>query len=252
VTSDGQLRSGWRAAVGTLRSPTIPRWPTGWATPRVRSQRSNDGCGLWSAVCDVTSPSSVADLVDQCCTQIGVPTALFNNAGYQGVFAPLHRYPAHDAQQVFDVNIFGAFVVLHSVAQRMVDNGGGSIVSTASMAGVSGAPNMAAYSASKAAIVAMTKSAAKDLAPHGIRVNAISPAFIGPGRMWDNQVARQAAAGSQYFPTETAEVAAQMISSIPMRRVGSVDEVAAVVDFLLSADASYVTGQNIEISGGSI
>ena len=89
------------------------------------------------------------------------------------------------------------------------------------MAGVSGAPNMPAYSASKAAVIGLTKAAAKDLAPHGIRVNAVSPAFIGPGRMWENQVARQAEAGSQYYATDPDAVAAQMIDMVPLRRYGS-------------------------------
>ena len=97
----------------------------------------------------------------------------------------------------------------------------GAVVNVASMAGVSGAPNMPAYAASKAAVIGLTKAAAKDLAPHGIRVNAVSPAFVGPGRMWETQVARQAAAGSQYYATDPDEVAAQMIGMVPMRRYGS-------------------------------
>jgi NAD(P)-dependent dehydrogenase (short-subunit alcohol dehydrogenase family) len=129
---------------------------------------------------------------------------------------------------------------------------GGAIVNIASMAGVSGAPNMPAYSASKAAVIGLTKAAAKDLAPQGIRVNAVSPAFIGPGRMWETQVERQAAAGSQYYATDPDTVAEQMIGMVPMRRFGSVHEVASVVAFLLSDDASYVTGVNIEVSGGSV
>jgi 2-dehydro-3-deoxy-L-rhamnonate dehydrogenase (NAD+) len=82
-------------------------------------------------------------------------------------------------------------------------------------------------------------------------VNAISPAFIGPGQMWDRQVEMQAAANSQYYSNDPTEVAKQMIDMIPMRRFGSLEEVAAVVDFLLSPAASYLTGINVEISGGS-
>jgi NAD(P)-dependent dehydrogenase (short-subunit alcohol dehydrogenase family) len=126
----------------------------------------------------------------------------------------------------------------------------GSIVNTASMAGVDGAPNMIAYSASKGALISLTQSASKDLAPLKIRVNAISPAFVGPGTVWDRQIELQASAGSQYFSPEPAEVARQMIAMIPMRRRGTVDEVAATVLWLLSDDASYVTGQNIAMTGG--
>jgi NAD(P)-dependent dehydrogenase (short-subunit alcohol dehydrogenase family) len=175
-----------------------------------------------------------------------------NNAGYQGVFTSVESYPLEDARRVVEVNVLGAMTVLAAVGRVMVDRGaGGSIVNIASMAGVSGAPNMPAYSASKAALVGLTKAAAKDLAPHGIRVNAVSPAFVGPGRMWDAQVARQAAAGSQYYAADPDAVAAQMIGMVPMRRYGSAHEVATVVAFLFSDDASYVTGVNLEVSGGS-
>jgi len=172
-----------------------------------------------------------------------------NNAGYQGVFTSIEHYPLADARRVFEVNLLGLMTVLAAAARAMT---GGAVVNIASMAGVSGAPNMPAYSASKAAVIGLTKSAAKDLAPKGIRVNAVSPAFIGPGRMWETQVERQAAAGSQYYPTDPDAVAEQMIGMVPLRRYGSVHEVATVVAFLLSDDASYLTGVNVEVSGGSV
>lgn len=110
---------------------------------------------------------------------------------------------------------------------------------------------MAAYSASKAAVIALTKTAAKDLASNSIRVNSISPAFIGPGDMWDRQVQLQADTPSQYFSDDPAEVATQMISAVPLRRYGSLDEVAAAARFLLSDEASYITGFDLEVSGGA-
>lgn len=212
-----------------------------------------DGGHAWWATCDVTDDGAVAELTAACRSAIGTPTGLFNNAGYQGLFTPMPGYPLDDLRRILEVNVVGVFSVLQHVAAAMTADGiAGSIVNTASMAGVGGAPNMAAYSASKAAVIGLTKSAAKDLAPAGIRVNAISPAFIGPGRMWDNQVASQAATGSQYYAHTADEVAAQMIGMIPLRRYGSTAEVASVVSFLLSDDSSYLTAQNIEITGGSV
>jgi NAD(P)-dependent dehydrogenase (short-subunit alcohol dehydrogenase family) len=194
---------------------------------------------------DVTDEAAVNAAV----STLGPIDGLVNNAGYQGLFTAVDAYPVDDARRVLEVNVLGAMTVLTAVGRTMTD--GGSIVNIASMAGVSGAPNMPAYSASKAAVIGLTKSAAKDLAPRGIRVNAVSPAFIGPGRMWETQVAQQAAAGSQYYATDPEEVAAQMIEMVPLRRYGSAHEVATVVAFLLSEDASYVTGVNLEVSGGS-
>jgi NAD(P)-dependent dehydrogenase (short-subunit alcohol dehydrogenase family) len=201
---------------------------------------------------DVTDAAAVDEAVAACVEQLGPPSALLNNAGKQGAFTPIQRYPLDDLREIIEVNVIGAFQVLRSVASAMVTGGaGGAIVNVASMAGVSGAPNMAAYSASKAAIIGLTRSAAKDLAPHRITVNSISPAFIGPGAMWDRQVQLQADAASQYFPADPAQVEALMIGSIPLRRVGSIEEVASVVSFLLGPDASYVNGLNVEISGGA-
>ena len=132
----------------------------------------------------------------------------------------------------------------------MVSHRVGRIVNTASMAGVQGPPNLAAYATSKFAIVGLTQTASKDLAPYNIRVNAISPAFMGPGFMWDRQVELQASAGSQYFSTDPEEVSRQMINSVPMRRYGDINEIPGVVAFLLGEDSSYMTGVNLPIAGG--
>jgi 2-dehydro-3-deoxy-L-rhamnonate dehydrogenase (NAD+) len=198
---------------------------------------------------DVTDEAAVAEAVEELSSLGGV----VNNAGYQGVFAAVDGYPLDDARRVLEVNVLGVMTVLAAASRAMIAAGdGGALVNIASMAGVSGAPNMPAYSASKAAVIGLTKAAAKDLAPAGIRVNAVSPAFVGPGRMWEAQVAGQAAARTQYYETDPDAVATQMIDMIPMRRYGSVQEVATVVAFLLSDDASYVTGMNVEVSGGSV
>jgi len=212
------------------------------------AERLDELCSTLEAECvtfDVADEDAVAAVVER----LGPFGGLVNNAGYQGVFTSIERYPLADARRVFEVNLLGVMNVLAAAARAMT--GGAAVVNVASMAGVSGAPNMPAYSASKAGVIGLTKSAAKDLAPKGIRVNAVSPAFIGPGRMWETQVAQQAAAGSQYYAADPEAVAEQMIGMVPLRRHGSLHEVATVVAFLLSDDASYVTGVNIEVSGGS-
>jgi NAD(P)-dependent dehydrogenase (short-subunit alcohol dehydrogenase family) len=243
-----RLLAGWGWSLALVDHPSALE-----ALDQTRQQCATLGAPAWTDAFDVTEAAGVERSVAACRDAIGVPTALFNNAGYQGTFERIDRYPGADARRVFEVNVLGAFTVLSAVSAAMVAAGvAGSIVSSASMAGVTGAPNMSAYSASKAAIIGLTKSAAKDLAPAGIRVNAVSPAFIGPGRMWENQVASQAATPSPYFADDPSAVAHQMIAMVPLGRYGTTDEVARVVAFLLSDDASYLTGINVEISGGSV
>lgn len=218
----------------------------------VRLDCETTGVNVWSGQFDVTDEAAATSAVAACSEAIGVPSGLFNNAGYQGSFSPVQGYPLDDARRVLEVNVLGVMTMLAVVSRAMIAAGAsGSVVNTASMAGVTGAPNMPAYSASKAAVIGLTKSTSKDLAPAGVRVNAVSPAFIGPGAMWENQVASQAGAGSQYFSSDPKIVAEQMIGMIPLRRYGSTEEVAQVVAFLLSDEASYVTGVNVEIAGGA-
>lgn len=201
---------------------------------------------------DVTDEAAVQRAFAELDADGVVVDLLFNNAGYQGEFCNIVDYDTADFRRVLEVNVVGVFNVLKWFARSLIAAGlPGAVVNTASMAH-GGAPNMAAYSSSKAGVKALTKTAAKDLAASSIRVNSISPAFIGPGDMWDRQVLLQAETPSQYFTDDPADVAAQMIAAVPLRRYGSLDEVASAARFLLSDDASYITGFDIEVSGGAV
>jgi 3-oxoacyl-[acyl-carrier protein] reductase len=133
-----------------------------------------------------------------------------------------------------DVNINGPFYLCRAAIPHMRKRGYGRIVNIASVAGKEGNPNMAAYSASKAALIGLTKSIAKEVATDGICVNAVSPAVIRTKIL------------EQLTPAQVA----YMVDRIPMKRTGQPEEVAAVVHFLASADCSFVTGQCYDVSGG--
>uniref|UniRef100_A0A0K6S6R6 Oxidoreductase n=1 Tax=Chromera velia CCMP2878 TaxID=1169474 RepID=A0A0K6S6R6_9ALVE len=202
--------------------------------------------------CDITDSEQVEQAVSSVVSKFGRIDLLFNNAGYQGEFKNAVEYDPADFQKVQDINVCGTFNVLRAVSRAMKEQKprGGAIVQTASMAAHSGPANMIAYASSKAAVFHMTRTAAKDLACFDIRVNSVSPAFIGPGFMWTRQVELQAQAGSVHYDKDPNVVAEQMINSTFMRRYGSISEVIGVVAFLLSDDASYLTGQDIQITGG--
>lgn len=218
---------------------------------RVGDGLRDTGVSTFEFVADVTDFDAVERMVAFAEEEAGPIDLLFNNAGYQGAFRPTHEYPTDDFPRVIAVNLVGAFYVLRAVGERMVSRRRGAIVNTASMA-KNGPPNMAAYAASKAGLLGLSATAAKDFAPHGVRVNSISPAFMGPGYMWDRQVQLQAEAGSKYYPRDPAAVAEAMIGEVPMGRYGDIEEIPGVVAFLLSDDASYLTGTNTEISGGIV
>ena len=200
--------------------------------------------------CDVTKPDEIKRVFADVKKQVERLDYVLNNAGYQGAFAKTAEYPDDDFQKVVDINIVGVFNILKAAARSLQEAGGGAIVNMASYAGVDGPPNMLAYAASKFAVVGMTQTAAKDLAPDKIRVNALSPSLIGPGMMWTRQTELQAQVGSQYFDADPKIVEQQMIDSVPMRRLGCLEEVANGVAFLMSDEASYITGFNLEVTGG--
>ena len=208
---------------------------------------------------DVTDAEDVKKVVEETVKHVGSIDVFFNNAGVQGSLRPLTDQDDKGFKKVLDVNIYGVFLGMKYVSKAMVElNNGGVIVNTASVAGLVGPANMSAYAASKFAVVGMTKSAAKDLARHGIRVCAIAPGIL-EGKMWDTQVygnveCRKLIEGdpSPITKAELEDQEARMIGTNPIQRLGKMSEVAAVVKFLCSDDASYLTGVVVPIDGGRL
>lgn len=200
--------------------------------------------------CDVTEEDSVDAVFSNIAERFGKIDLVWNNAGYQGQIAPILQQSPKDFDLVMRVNVTGVFMVLQAAAKRMKDTGGGSIVNTASVAGLRGTPAMPAYASSKAAVICLTVNGAKELAVHNIRVNAVSPALIGPGTLWERQNKLHAAVGSPYFASTEQEVATAKVNSVPMKRLGTAEEVVQSVAFLFSEESSYTTGINLTIDGG--
>ena len=200
---------------------------------------------------DVTSEEDASRVVTEAIAAFGSIERLWNNAGTMGDVRTVLDYSVSEFRRVLDTNVVGMFIMLKLVAAAMVDEGrGGVICNTASAAGLRGTPAMPAYVTSKSAVLGMTVCAAKDLAKHNIRVNAISPALIGASGMWARQNEEHATSGSPFYATDPSAVAAGKIASVPLRRLGTVDEVVKSVAFLLSDDSSYMTAANLVIDGG--
>ena len=183
---------------------------------------------------DVASPSSIEAMVEQVLAKTGRIDILVNNAGIAGKAAPVWDQSDEDWQSVIDINLTGVFQCCRAVIGHMRDRDYGRIVNIASVAGKDGNPNMSAYSASKAGVIALTKSLGKEVAENNICVNAVTPAVIR----------------TPILEQLTPEQVDYMTSKIPRRRTGKIEEVAAVVHFLASLDCSFVTGQTYDVSGG--
>jgi NAD(P)-dependent dehydrogenase (short-subunit alcohol dehydrogenase family) len=186
---------------------------------------------------DVAVSDDVARMIDTAVQRFGRLDVLFNNAGFGGPHLPLPEIAEAVFDNVVAVNLKGVFLGMKHAIPVMVDAGGGSIVNTASAAGLVGWRGLAAYSAAKGGVVQMTKSAALDVAESGVRVNAICP-----GMTWTGL----AGAGAGSSPPEGSR------PPQPMARWGLPEELAAAALFLASDESSFVTGAAIPVDGGYV
>ncbi|MGE0602048.1 MAG: SDR family NAD(P)-dependent oxidoreductase [Dehalococcoidia bacterium] len=191
---------------------------------------------------DVSKSSDVERYAKAAKDRFGGVDAFFNNAGIEGWVGPTLQYPEDMFDKVIAVNLKGVFLGIKYVVPLLLERGGGAIVNTASVAGLSGTPGIFAYGASKHAVVGMTKSAALEFGPRGIRTNAVCPSPI------ETRMMRALERGMN--PDEPEAAHQQMATNNPMGRYGEPEEVAAFVAFLCSPDASYLNGGIFPIDGG--
>ena len=192
------------------------------------------GAGTVTHALDVADSAAVESAARAAETELGGVDVLVCSAGITGPNATTWEYPVDAWRQVFDVNVHGLFYCNRAIVPVMQKTGYGRIVNIASVAGKEGNPNAPAYSASKAAVIGLTKSLGKELAKTDIRVNCVTPAAVR----------------TAIFDQMTQQHIDFMLSKIPIGRFGSVDEIASLVCWLASEDCSFSTGAVFDASGG--
>lgn len=193
-----------------------------------------DKLGGLAVECDISSLASVEAAYAKTCDEMGVPSILVNSAGIAGPNDPLDTYDVDAWHKVIDINLHGTFYVNRVCVKGMKENGYGRILNIASIAGKEGNPNASAYSASKAAVIGMTKSLGKELAGMDIAVNCATPA----------------AARTRIFDQMSQEHIDYMLSKIPRGRFLEVEEAAKMIAWTVSPENSFTTGAVFDLSGG--
>jgi NAD(P)-dependent dehydrogenase (short-subunit alcohol dehydrogenase family) len=205
------------------------------------AQRVADEIGGFAAAVDVTAPDEVGRAVDAALARFGRIDLLVNNAGVAWM-GPALEMPLDALQTMLRVNVEGVFIVSRAVLPHMIARRSGSVVNLASWAGKTGNAFFAGYSASKFAVIGLTQALAREMAPHGIRVNAICPGIVVDTAMRAAIEVQQ----RQYGLPATEERA----KSIPIGRLSVPEDVARIAAFLASDEAAYMTGEAINLSGG--
>ena len=196
------------------------------------------GSGAVHVACDVTRTAEVEALVAAAVDAFGRLDCAHNNAGVEGAYARTADCDEEDFDRTCAVNLKGVYLCLKAELARMLGTGeGGAIVNTASVAGVEGAKNLPAYVASKHGVMGLTRTAALEYATRGIRVNAVCPGPIRTRML-------------EAIMEENPRMEPAMIAAVPMRRLGTPEEIAEAVVWLCSDRASYVTGQGLVVDGG--
>jgi NAD(P)-dependent dehydrogenase (short-subunit alcohol dehydrogenase family) len=191
---------------------------------------------------DVTDEDEVAGYVRAAVDKFGTVDVFHNNAGIEGDVAPITKYSLQTFRRVIDVNVVGVFLGLKHVLPVMLKQNRGSIINTASIAGLIGSPEVAVYSASKHAVIGLTRSAALECSATGVRVNCVCPGLI------DSRMLSAIIEGRN--PGNAPVANDKIVGRIPARRLGQASEVASIVAFLASDEASYVSGAAYTVDGG--
>ena len=208
----------------------------------IEAKKNLDSKDIELIVGDVTDVDSVKNFVDLTVNKFGRIDIFYNNAGINGPFKPIKELDKNEFDTIMSINTTGIFLGLKFVIPQMEKQGFGSIVNTASNAAYIGSAGMAGYIASKHAVAGLTKTAALEVAPHNIRVNAIAPAAIDTDMLADIQ--------NNLSPGEPEKSGEALKQGIPFGRFGTPEEVAKVAYFLASDDASFVTGSLYNVDGG--
>lgn len=186
---------------------------------------------------DVSKVEDVKQYIEETKKAFGKIDMFFNNAGIEGAVAPIAEYPDDAFEKVVNINLKGAFYGLKYVIQAMLENGGGSIVNTASNAGLVGSPGVGPYAATKHGVIGLTKTATGEYADKNVRINAIAPGPTATNMM-------------ERFTKGSKEAEAAIKEGIPAKRYGTPKEVANLVVFLLGDDAEIINGAVYPIDGG--
>ena len=191
---------------------------------------------------DVTQEDEVAEYVRAAVAKFGTIDIFYNNAGIEGDVRPITEYALESFRRVLDVNVVGVFLGIKHVLPVMLKQNKGSIINTASIAGLMGSPLIAVYSASKHAVIGLTKSAAWECTGTGVRVNCVCPGLIDSRML--STIIQGRSPGNAPTPND------KLVERIPARRLGQASEVASIVAFLASDEASYVSGSHYTVDGG--
>ena len=212
--------------------------------------RGSEGLAVMA---DVTKSNEIDDAVSKTLEKFGKIDILVHCGGIRGtVGVPVVDFDEEEWHQMFDINTLGAFIVSRAVARDMIKrNEGGKIVHIASAAGRIGAPGSAAYAASKWAVIGLVKTLALELAPYKINVNAINPGFFATNLRDNDAETKSQKAGItiEEFRKDEYQMLTKMI---PLGRMGTMEDITRLILFLVTEESDYMTGQDINITGGHL
>jgi len=202
-------------------------------------------------IADVTKSDQVQAYVQAAVERYGGIDVFLDNAGIEGIVAPIHEYPEDVFRTVMDVNVHGAFLGLKYVIPVMLGRGGGSIIITSSIMGVKGAPALSGYSTSKHALIGLMRAAASEYGLFNVRVNCVNPSGVDSRMMNNLETGFIPIYDMMLGKTHSfSEVHDDMLLRIPMRRYATVDDVARVMLFLAGDDSRFCNGSFYMVDGG--